>query len=87
LAHLAVDRQLQGKGLGDYLLMDALQRCWLASQDVGIVAVIIDPRHERSKAFDARYEFDALPDRPLTLWPPVQALERLFALPTFWRDG
>jgi GNAT superfamily N-acetyltransferase len=78
LARLAVDQRAQGQGLGDYLLMDALHRSSLAAQDVGIVAVIIDAKHERAKTFYSRYEFDSLPDLPLTLWLPMTDVQRLF---------
>jgi GNAT superfamily N-acetyltransferase len=78
LARLAVDRSQQGKGLGEDLLMDALYRCLRVAEDVGIAAVLIDAKHERAKAFYARYEFEALPDHPLTLWLPLPALQKLF---------
>jgi GNAT superfamily N-acetyltransferase len=78
LARLAVDRGKQGKGLGDDLLVDALSRCLRVAEEVGIVAVVIDAKHERAKAFYARYKFDALPNLPLTLWLPMPALRKLF---------
>jgi len=78
LARLAVDRHQQGKGLGEDLLLDALSRCLRVAEEVGIAAVLIDAKHERAKAFYARYEFDALPDHPLTLWLPLPALRKLF---------
>jgi len=78
LARLAVDRSQQGKGLGEDLLLDAMSRCLRVAEDVGIAAVLIDAKYERAKAFYARYEFDALPDHPLTLWLPLSALCRLF---------
>lgn len=78
LARLAVDLSQQGKGLGEDLLLDALARCLRVSEEVGIVAVLIDAKHERAKAFYSRYEFDSLPDHPLTLWLPLAALRRLF---------
>lgn len=79
LARLAVDSSQQGQGLGEDLLLDALSRCLRVAEDVGIVAVVIDAKHERARAFYSRYEFEALPDQPLTLWLPVAALARLFA--------
>ena len=78
LARLAVDRSQQGKGLGEDLLLDALSRCLRVAEEVGIAAVLIDAKHERAKAFYARYEFDGLPDHPLTLWLPLPALRKLF---------
>lgn len=79
LARLAVDRSQQGKGFGEDLLLDALSRCLRVAEDVGIAAVLIDAKHERAKAFYARYEFDALPDHPLTLWLPLSSVRKLFA--------
>lgn len=78
LARLAVDRARQGRALGEHLLMDALARCLRVAEDVGLLAVVIDAKHERARAFYARYEFDSLPDQPLTLWLPLPALRRLF---------
>jgi len=78
LARLAVDRSQQGKGLGEDLLLDALGRCLRVAEDVGIVAVLIDAKHERAKAFYTRYEFESLPDHPLTLWMPLLTLHKLF---------
>lgn len=78
LARLAVNRDEQGKGLGEDLLLDALSRCLRVADEVGIAAVLIDAKHDRAKQFYARYEFDALPDRPFTLWLSVSALRRLF---------
>jgi len=78
IGRLAVDRATQGQGLGEDLLMDALRRSLRVAAEVGIVAVLIDAKHERAKRFYARYEFEALPDQPLTLWLPIQVVRRLF---------
>lgn len=78
LARLAVDRGAQGHGLGEFLLMDALQRSIQASDHVGLVAVLIDAKHERARNFYRRYEFESLPDQPLTLWLPMAAVHALF---------
>jgi GNAT superfamily N-acetyltransferase len=42
LARLAVDRNLQGQGLGGQLLLAAGRRCLLASAEVGGVVLVID---------------------------------------------
>jgi GNAT superfamily N-acetyltransferase len=77
LARLAVSRSEQGKGLGKDLLLDALSRCLRVAEDVGVVAVIVDAKHEQARAFYSRYEFVSLPDQPLTLWLLLPALRRL----------
>ena len=77
LARLAVDKAMQGHGLGEDLLIDALLRCLKIADNAGIFAIVIDAKHERAKAFYARYEFESLPDQPLTLWLPLKALKHL----------
>ena len=72
-----MDRTQQGNGIGAGLLFDALSRCLRVAEDVGIAAVMIDAKHEKAKAFYSRYEFDALPDQPLSLWLPLPALRKL----------
>ena len=77
LARLAVDQALQGRGLGEHLLLDALNRVLRASVDIGIVAVLLDAKHEKARRFYARYEFESLPDQPLRLWLPLAAIDKL----------
>jgi GNAT superfamily N-acetyltransferase len=78
LARLAVDREFQGRGLGEDLLLDALNRVLRASGDIGIVAVLLDAKHEKAKRFYTRYEFESLPDQPLALWLPMAAVAKFF---------
>ena len=41
LGRLAVDRRYQGQGLGEMLLLDALRRVQMASQEVATMAVVV----------------------------------------------
>lgn len=67
----------QRQGLGEDLLIDALHRCLRVGEQVGILAVLVDAKHERAKAFYDRCEFESLPDQPLKLWLPISAVRRL----------
>ncbi|HHJ20407.1 MAG TPA: GNAT family N-acetyltransferase [Gammaproteobacteria bacterium] len=78
LARLAVELGMQGRGLGEDLLIDSLHRCLKIADEAGLFAVVLDAKHDRAKAFYARYEFEQLPDQPLTLWLPLTAIRRLF---------
>jgi hypothetical protein len=42
--------------------MGALYRCLRVAHEIGIVAVLVNAKHERAKGFYARYEFESLPD-------------------------
>jgi GNAT superfamily N-acetyltransferase len=78
LARLAVDRSQQGRGLGEDLVIDALGRALRVSEEVGIIAILIDAKHDQARSFYARFRFEPLPESPLLLWLPVREARRHF---------
>jgi len=79
LGRLAVDRRLRGKGMGEYLLMDALRRALVTSRQVASMAVIVDAKDDNAVGFYRRYGFIAFADEPKRLFLPMGTIERLFA--------
>jgi GNAT superfamily N-acetyltransferase len=77
LARLAVEMRHQRQGLGELLLADALQRCLRLSVEIGMLGVIVDAKDDHARGWYERYEFERLPDSPLTLWLPATAIARL----------
>ena len=77
LARLAVDKRYQRQGLGELLLADALSRCLRLSEEIGMVGVVVDAKHEGAGRYYERFEFERFPDCPLTLWLPTAAIARL----------
>ena len=77
LARLAVEMRHQKQGLGELLLADALQRCLRLSVEIGMIGVIVDAKDDHARGWYERYEFERLPDSPLTLWLPTTAIARL----------
>lgn len=77
LARLAVEMRHQRQGLGELLLADALQRCLRLSAEIGMIGVIVDAKDDHARGWYERYEFERLPDSPLTLWLPTTAIARL----------
>ena len=74
LARLAVDRKMQGQGLGGQLLLAAGRRCLLASAEVGGVVLLIDARNDRVAGWYAGYGAVPLADAPLTLLLPLSTI-------------
>ncbi len=74
LARLAVDRRVQGQGLGGQLLLAAGRRCLLASAQVGGVALVIDARNERVARWYAGFGAVPLLDAPRSLLLPLATL-------------
>jgi GNAT superfamily N-acetyltransferase len=57
LARLAVDRSAQGKGLGAWLLADAMRRAATAAERIGIRALVVHAIDERACDFYEHYGF------------------------------
>lgn len=79
LGRLAVDEGIRGKGLGAFLLMDALHRVLLASQTLAVHAMIVDARDEAAAAFYRKYGFIPFADNERQLLLPMATLRQLFA--------
>ncbi len=77
LARLAIDRSMQGQGLGATLLFDALKRAVEVSQISAAYAVIVDALHESAKAFYLHYHFEESLDDPLRLFLPMHDIRAL----------
>jgi GNAT superfamily N-acetyltransferase len=75
LARLAVDRRLQGLGIGGQLLLAAGRRCLLASAEVGGVVLVIEAKSERVAGWYASYGAVPLLDAPLSLLLPLATIE------------
>jgi len=75
LARLAVDRRVQGHGLGGQLLLAAGRRCLRASAEVGGVALLIDAKSDAVARWYTGYGAVPLADAPLTLLLPLATVE------------
>lgn len=77
LGRLAVDREQQGQGLGETLLLDAIRRVVRASTTIAVYAIIVDAKNERAQAFYERYGFRAFASLPRRLFLPLETFEKL----------
>ncbi len=77
LGRLAVDREHQGRGLGEILLLDALRRVIRASASLAIHAVVVDAKNNGAAAFYARYGFQAFNSEQRRLFLPLETFGKL----------
>jgi GNAT superfamily N-acetyltransferase len=75
LARLALDRRLQGQGLGARLLVDALGRIIEASRRVAVRVVVVDAIDDRAAAFYRQFGFVSIPDHPHRLYQKMSDIE------------
>ncbi len=74
LCRLAVDRSVQGRGLGGQLLLSAGRRCLQVATQVGGVALLIDAKNMRARAWYESYGAIPLLDAPLSLLLPFKTI-------------
>lgn len=79
LGRLAVDLAYRGRGVGEHLLVDALQRSLLHSAEIASWAVIVDAKDDAARRFYAKYGFTALPSTPRRLFMPMGTVAQLFS--------
>ena len=75
LGRLAVDRQYQGKGLGELLLIDALTRARRIYTEAGGIGLFVDALDAQAAGYYRRFGFEVAPDNPLLLFLSARATE------------
>jgi GNAT superfamily N-acetyltransferase len=70
LGRIAVDRSVQGRGLGGRLLLRAAERCMAVAEEAGGVALLIDAKNEDVARWYEGYDAVRLLDASLTLILP-----------------
>ncbi len=77
IGRLAVDQSVQGKKLGEFLLIDALRRAEYLASKIGIRAVEVDAFNAAAKSFYQKYGFLTLDDNPQHLFLPMNVIRKL----------
>lgn len=78
LGRLAVDRTLAGRGIGEFLLIDALRRTFEQSRAIASAALVVDAIDENASRFYAHFDFISLPDQRSRLFLPMATIGKLF---------
>jgi GNAT superfamily N-acetyltransferase len=77
LGRLAVDKSVQGRGLGSFLLVDALRRAEHLAKHVGIRAVEVDAIDDTARDFYGKFGFVPLLDDPHHLFISMHVIRKL----------
>lgn len=76
LGRLAVSESAQGKGLGQYLLMDAMQRA--VTNEIAWAVFLVDAKDDNARRFYQQFGFLSLQDNLNHLFLPRQTIEKAF---------
>lgn len=77
LGRLAVDKESKGKGYGELLMMNAMERSLSISDQLGVLAMVVDPLDERAVLFYQKYGFILIPDTG-KMFISMQTVRKLF---------
>lgn len=75
LGRFAIEESLQGKGFGEFLLLNALERVAEISLNAGIAAIVVDAKDMKAADYYRRYDFIASPDNLLQLLLPTKTVQ------------
>ena len=76
LGRLAVDKQYQGKRLGELLLVDAMTRARRIYAEADGIGLFVDAIDEQAAMYYRGFGFQAAPDNPLLLFLSAKAAEQ-----------
>lgn len=78
IAKLAVDKSMQGTGLGKKLLMQCFRKAISLSSEVGVFAITVDAINEQARQFYLKFGFIPLEDNKLSLFIPMKTVLTVF---------
>lgn len=76
LGRLAVDVRHSGKGIGPFLLREAMQRTAQASEIAGLRALVVHAIDDDAVRFYAKYGFQVFPAGTRTMFLPIETLRK-----------
>lgn len=79
LGRMAIHKDHRGKGLGELLIIDALQRSVQSSKEIASMVVIVDAKDEKVAGFYQHYGFIPFLSYKHKLFLPMSTAIKLFA--------
>jgi ribosomal protein S18 acetylase RimI-like enzyme len=77
LARLAVAKQFQRQGIGEILMVEAMQRALLVAETAGGIGLFVDAKDDGAVNYYQRYGFVCLPDSRLEMFLPLSVMASL----------
>lgn len=66
-ARLAVDKSVQGRGIGAFLLKDAMSRALSVAEQAGMHLLLVHALNDEARAFNEHFGFEASPTDAMNL--------------------
>jgi GNAT superfamily N-acetyltransferase len=79
IGRLARDKSISTKGVGEFLLMDALARCLKHAAQIAAMAVVVDAKDDAAERFYLHFDFLPFQQTPRRLFLPMAQIAALFS--------
>ncbi len=79
LARLAVDRAHQRQGFGAVLLIEAMSKALIISENAGVIGLFVDAKDNSAKEYYLQYGFEALQDNDLEMFLPLSLVQQMLS--------
>ena len=80
LARLAVAAHMQRRGLGKFMLVDAMRRILQVADHLGIIGFFVDAKDDKAAGFYRQFGFLPLPENSLELFLPLSTIRKAFSV-------
>jgi GNAT superfamily N-acetyltransferase len=79
LARLAVAKNIQKKGIGAHMMLNAMDRVLKVGDHLGIIGFFVDAKDADAARNYKQFGFIPLPDSPLELFLPMPTIRQAFS--------
>lgn len=79
IGRLARDKSINIKGVGEFLLMDALRRSLEHAAQIAAMAVVVDAKDDVAESFYSHFDFLPFQQTPRRMFLPMHQIATLFA--------
>jgi len=77
LGRLAVDKSYKRKGFGQLMLIDAMKKCYKASEQIASVALLVDAINEQAVSFYQKFGFISFQSSRERLYLSMKTIEKI----------
>jgi predicted GNAT family N-acyltransferase len=77
LGRLAVDKKYRGQKFGKLILIDAMKRAFIASQQIASTAVVVEAIDNNAVSFYRKYGFTSFESNPNRLYLPMSIISKI----------
>lgn len=78
LARLAVDRKYQGRGYGQLLMIEAMNKALQVAENIGIIGFFVDAKNHTARTYYEQFGFISFREQPLEMFLPMTTLRQNF---------